>query len=189
MAELLLNLLPDHADSHFLREKIRFWCVEQGLRGTLCDHTILVATELFANAVTASRGGTVITASVKYEGAGVLVQVVNQGPGFDPEAIPFPIAEPAPWTRPRDRESARPASGRAESWHHCGNRVRRMTGSGHRFNGVVRRMICTHAKSGPAWPLDSSENDPTNAEVAADLANSAEWRPLLPSRREPRSRF
>lgn len=95
MADLELHLPPDHDQSRVLRAKIREWCAVEGLAEPVSDDLVLVASELFSNAVRATVGGSPITAGVERRSEGALVRMTNHGPGFDPDSVPAPSPDRA----------------------------------------------------------------------------------------------
>ncbi len=88
--DLELLLPPDHDQNRVLRAKIREWCSTEGFAGELSDDVVLVASELFSNAVRATVGEEPITAELERHANGALVRMMNEGPGFDPDSLPAP---------------------------------------------------------------------------------------------------
>ena len=88
--DLELFLSPDYDQSPMLRAKIREWCSTEGFSDLYSDDVVLVASELFSNAVRATVGAASITAGVEHHRGGALVRMMNEGPGFDPDALPAP---------------------------------------------------------------------------------------------------
>lgn len=90
MPELELQLPPDHGQSRVLREKIREWGSVEGYPDLYVDDVVLVASELFSNAVHATTGDSSIIVGLARHLDGALVSMTNEGPGFDPELVPAP---------------------------------------------------------------------------------------------------
>ena len=88
--DLELHLSPDHDQSRVLRAKIREWGSAEGYPEPYVDDVVLVASELFSNAVRATVGGAPITAGVERRTDGATVRMTNEGPGFDPDGLPAP---------------------------------------------------------------------------------------------------
>jgi anti-sigma regulatory factor (Ser/Thr protein kinase) len=88
--DLELEFSPDHDQSRVLRAKIREWCSAEGYPDPYIDDVLLVASELFSNAVHASVGNASISVGVARHPDGALVRMTNVGPGFDPERVPVP---------------------------------------------------------------------------------------------------
>ena len=93
--ELQLQLPPDHDQSRVLREKIREWCSAQGYPDPYVDDVVLVASELFSNAVQATIGDASITVGLTRRHDGALVRIINEGPGFDPGSLSAPRTDRA----------------------------------------------------------------------------------------------
>ncbi len=90
MPDLELQLDPDHDQSRVMRAEIRKWCSAQGFPDPYVDDVVLVASELFSNAVQATVGDASITVGLARHPEGALVRMANEGPGFDPERVPAP---------------------------------------------------------------------------------------------------
>ena len=90
MADLELHLSPEHDQSRVLRAKIREWCAGEGYPDLYVDDVVLVASELFSNAVAATVGGASIIVGLARHPDGALVRMVNEGAGFDPASLPAP---------------------------------------------------------------------------------------------------
>lgn len=91
--ELELQLSPDHGQSRVLRAKIREWGLAEGYSDLYVDDVMLVASELFSNAVQATTGDASITVALARHPDGALVRMTNEGPGFDPERVPAPYPD------------------------------------------------------------------------------------------------
>jgi anti-sigma regulatory factor (Ser/Thr protein kinase) len=90
--DLELKLIPENDQSRVLRARLREWCSDEGLPEPQVDDLVLVASELFSNAVRATVGEAPITAGFERQADGTLVRMVNEGSGFDPAQV----APPAP---------------------------------------------------------------------------------------------
>ncbi len=90
MSDLELHLPPDNEQSRVLRAKIREWGSAEGYPDPFVDDVLLVASELFSNAVRATVGRATITAGIERKSDGAVVTMTNEGPGFDPDVIPAP---------------------------------------------------------------------------------------------------
>ena len=88
--DLELHLPPDHDQSGVLRAKIREWASAEGYPEPYVDDVVLIASELFSNAVRATVSGAPITAGIERRSDGAIVRMINEGPGFDPDVIPAP---------------------------------------------------------------------------------------------------
>lgn len=64
--------------------------MREGYSGPYADDIVLVASELFSNAVRATIGDKQIMAGVARLEDKAVVRVVNEGPGFDPDSLPAP---------------------------------------------------------------------------------------------------
>lgn len=95
MPDIELQLPPDHDQSRVLRERTRIWCSGEGFSGPYVDDVVLVASELFSNAVQATTGDASITVGLNRHHDGALVRITNEGPGFDPESLSAPNTERA----------------------------------------------------------------------------------------------
>ena len=93
MPNLELHLAPENDKGSVLRDRLRAWCSDEGYAETLADDLLLVASELFSNAVRATVGAASITVDFERRAGGTLVQVVNEGPGFDLANVPAPTAD------------------------------------------------------------------------------------------------
>ena len=89
MTDLLLTLPPDNSQAKHVRAAIRRWSTGEHLADRLLDDTLLVASELFSNAVRASVGS-LIGVMVRSDDGAIVVETTNIGPGFDPAAVPAP---------------------------------------------------------------------------------------------------
>ena len=90
VSDLELHLPPDNEQSRVLRAKIREWGSAEGYPDPFVDDVLLVASELFSNAVRATVGRASITAGIERNSDGAVVTMTNEGPGFDPDVIPAP---------------------------------------------------------------------------------------------------
>ena len=88
--DIELQLPPDHDQSRVLRARIREWCSAEGYPDPYVDDVVIVASELFSNAVQATIGDASITVGLARRQEGALVRIVNEGPGFDPESVSAP---------------------------------------------------------------------------------------------------
>ncbi len=95
MPNLELHLAPDNDQSRVLRDRLRAWCSDEGYSEPLADDLLLVASELFSNAVRATVGEASITAGIERRASGTLVRMVNEGPGFDLANVLAPTADRA----------------------------------------------------------------------------------------------
>ena len=90
VADLELQLPPNHDQSRLLRARIREWCSVEGYPDLYADDVVLVASELFSNAVTATLGDASITVGLARHSDGAVVRMMNEGKGFDPGSLPAP---------------------------------------------------------------------------------------------------
>jgi anti-sigma regulatory factor (Ser/Thr protein kinase) len=93
--DLHLQLSPDYRQGAAMRAAIHQWCAADSVSEELADNIVLIASELFTNAVKATTDGSLIRASVERNDAGVLITVANCGPGFDPSLLAVPSPEVA----------------------------------------------------------------------------------------------
>ena len=91
--DLKLQLPPNQDQSRVLRAKIREWGSAEGYPAPYVDDVVLVASELFSNAVRATVGGATIMAGVERRTDGATVRMTNEGPGFDPDALSAPHSD------------------------------------------------------------------------------------------------
>ena len=89
MTDLLLTVPPENNQACLVRSAIRRWSSDEHVPEWIIDDALLVASELFSNAVRASAGSR-IDISVRASTDAVIVETSNTGPGFDPTAIPAP---------------------------------------------------------------------------------------------------
>ena len=89
MTDLLLTVPPENNQAHLVRSAIRRWSTDEHVPEWILDDALLVASELFSNAVRASAGSG-IDISVRASTDAVIVETSNIGPGFDPTVIPTP---------------------------------------------------------------------------------------------------
>ena len=89
MTDLLLTVPPENNQAHLVRSAIRRWSSDHDVPEWIIDDALLVASELFSNAVRASAGSR-IDISVRAITDAVVVETSNIGPGFDPTSIPAP---------------------------------------------------------------------------------------------------
>ena len=90
VADLDLELPPNHDQNRLLRAKIREWCSAEGYPVPYADDVVLVASELFSNAVAATVGDASITVGLVRHSDRALVRMMNEGEGFDPGSLPAP---------------------------------------------------------------------------------------------------
>lgn len=95
MADLELQLSPDHDQSRVLRAKTREWCSSEGYPDLYADDVVLVVSELFSNAVQATVGDASISVGLVRRPDGALVRIINEGEGFDPGSLSAPHADRA----------------------------------------------------------------------------------------------
>ena len=90
MPDIELQLPPDHGQGRVVRQRTRDWCSAEGFSDPYVDDVVLVASELFSNAVHATTGDASITVGLNRHHDGALVRITNEGPGFDPETLSAP---------------------------------------------------------------------------------------------------
>ena len=90
MADLELRLSPRHDQSRDLRDTVRAWCSNEGYPESYVDDVVLVASELFSNAVRATVSDSWIVAAVERRFDKALVRMTNEGTGFDPDELVDP---------------------------------------------------------------------------------------------------
>jgi len=92
--DLLLHLSCDDAEAAGLRSRMRRWMTGAGVPpGDASDDALLVASELFSNAVRASSGMSGVDVRLHLEPGGLLLEVANMGAGFDPDGVMAPVAD------------------------------------------------------------------------------------------------
>lgn len=92
MTDLQLTVPADNTHAQLVRTAIRSWSVEENLSTNTIDDALLVASELFSNAVRASVGSC-IDVAVRTDDDSVVIETANTGPGFDPTSVPPPDAD------------------------------------------------------------------------------------------------
>ncbi len=92
MNVLSLNFPPNDSNARYVRDEIREWAIVGALDNELLNDTLLVASELFSNAVRASTGATIYV-NITLTNGSVTVDVTNQGRGFDMNLLPTPNLE------------------------------------------------------------------------------------------------
>jgi anti-sigma regulatory factor (Ser/Thr protein kinase) len=94
VADFLVTLPHDHALARQLRAEIREWFRLEDLPDLLREDTLLVASELFSNAVGAAIPQSEIDVRITRQVDGLSVTLRNMGPGFDGELTPPPTVLP-----------------------------------------------------------------------------------------------
>ena len=96
---LYLTVPADHAECAGVRTELRSWWPSNSPRADHLDDALLIATELVSNAVAAvdRRGADRPHISMRAEHLpnGFSIEVRNEGPGFDPDALPTPSDDQA----------------------------------------------------------------------------------------------
>lgn len=88
MSDLVLNVPPNHRRGSSTRSSVSDWLTSAGTDvDTIADVTLVVS-ELFCNAVTATRGHQPVEVRLHLRGRSLLIGISNHGPGFDPDGIP-----------------------------------------------------------------------------------------------------
>jgi anti-sigma regulatory factor (Ser/Thr protein kinase) len=91
MPELRLRSAASHGEAGAVRSALRDWLGP--LDELLRDDTILVASELFSNAVDAATPSTDIEVCLSSDSSSVVVEVTNVGAGFDEEEVRIPSSD------------------------------------------------------------------------------------------------
>ena len=89
MTDLELTVPADNSQAMMVRNAIRSWSIEEHLSVATIDDALLVASELFSNAVRASVGSR-IDVAIRASEDTIVIETANAGPGFDPAALPAP---------------------------------------------------------------------------------------------------
>ena len=94
MDPLHLSIEADNAKGTSLRASAREWMRAAEVRADTIEDGLLVLSELFSNAVTASRAGDVVEVRLTSGVHGqIQVSVTNTGLAFDPERVPAPTLD------------------------------------------------------------------------------------------------
>ena len=94
MDPLHLSIEADNAKGTSLRASAREWMRAAEVRADTIEDGLLVLSELFSNAVTASRSGDVVEVRLTSGVHGqIQVSVTNTGLAFDPERVPAPTLD------------------------------------------------------------------------------------------------
>ena len=94
MDPLQLSIKANNANGTALRASARGWMRTQKVRADTIEDGLLVLSELFSNAVTASRAGAVVDVHLTSGADGeIQVSVTNTGLAFDLERVPAPTLD------------------------------------------------------------------------------------------------
>ena len=91
--ELRLSLPSAHTLVRPLRKSIKDWLARGPFATGLIDDVLLAASELFANAVSSASEDSPIQVSLRTVGTSLILEVANEGLGFDLLLIPSPSPE------------------------------------------------------------------------------------------------
>lgn len=84
----MLRLPPTNNNAFRLRAAIRSWSDKEHLPEDVQNDALLVATELFTNAVRSTQGDGDVRVNVRHRETIVVVSISNVGPAFDLASLP-----------------------------------------------------------------------------------------------------
>lgn len=93
VTDLRIELPSNNDQSTVLRERLRAWCALHNCSRDLSDDVQLVASELFSNAVRATTDGSPVAMVVTLRGEWLDLEMINQGPRFDPDSLPVALPD------------------------------------------------------------------------------------------------
>lgn len=94
MDPLQLSIDAEHANGPTLRASARQWLRDARVGRDVLEDVLLVVSELFSNAVNASRADSSVEIGLApRSGAAILVTVTNVGLAFDLERVPAPTLD------------------------------------------------------------------------------------------------
>lgn len=94
MDQLHLSIDADNANGPSVRASVRKWLRANGVSGDVLEDVLLVVSELFSNAVNASRSGAMVDVGLTSPThRAIRVSVTNVGFAFDLERVPPPTLD------------------------------------------------------------------------------------------------